>query len=273
MGIFKNYLLVSDIDGTLLDNGVIPQRNIEAIDYFIKESGKFSIASGRSIEAVRPIYKNSHSNAPCVVFNGAVVFDYNLDKIVCEIELDDQDKSLLAPIMNRFPTVGVEVHSGRKLYVIRRTKEVDDHIEYESIASEDMSLEDVMSLTWTKSIIMTEDGEIMKQLMEFCDTLSPKSAYFLPTSNIYLELTSSNANKAKGIAHLKDYLGKGYTVCAIGDYYNDIEMLKYADIGCSTADSPQAVKDVSDYEACKCSEGAVADFIEYLAEKIHKDLA
>ena len=84
MGIFKNYLLVSDVDGTLLENGVIPQRNIEAIDYFIKESGKFSICSGRSIEAVRPIHKHSHSNAPCVVFNGANVFDYGLDKIVCE---------------------------------------------------------------------------------------------------------------------------------------------------------------------------------------------
>lgn len=268
MGIFKNYLLVSDIDGTLLKNGVIPKRNIEAIDYFIKESGKFSIASGRSIEAVRPINKKSHCNAPSVVYNGAFVYDYEADKAVWQTELSDKAKLILEPIMDKFPTIGVEVHSGKKLYVVRSSKEVEDHIAYESITSENIDLADVMRFPWTKSILMTNDQEIMNELQQFADSLMPDNAYFLRTDIPYYELTSINADKAKGIARLKDYLGKEYKVCAIGDYYNDLEMLKHADIACCVKDSPQEVKAESDYIACKCSDGAVADFIEYLAKSI-----
>jgi len=268
MGIFKNHLLVSDIDGTLLENGLIPKRNIEAIDYFTKESGKFSIASGRSIEAVRPIYKMSHCNAPGVTCNGAIIFDFDSDNAVWQTELTEAAKQIIEPIMNKFPSVGVEVHSGKKLYIVRNSREIEDHIAYEKITSENIDLADAKKLLWTKSILMTSDAETMKELQEFADSLLPNSEYFVRTGNPYYELTSIKANKAKGIEHLKDYLGKGYTVCAIGDYYNDIDMLKYADIACCVEDSPSEVKAVSDYVSCKCSDAAVADFIEYLANKL-----
>ena len=268
MGIFKDYLLVSDIDGTLLTNGVIPKRNIEAIDYFIKESGKFSVASGRSIEAVRPIYKMSHCNAPCVTCNGAVIFDFESDNAVWQTWLAEDAKQIIEPIMNKFPSVGVEVHSGKKLYIVRNSREIEDHIVYEKVTAENIDLADAKKLPWTKSILMTSNTEIMKELQKYSDSLLPKSEYFVRTGNPYYELTSINANKAKGIGHLKDHLGKGYTVCAIGDYYNDVEMLKYADIACCVEDSPSEVKAVSDYVSCKCSDAAVADFIEYLANKL-----
>lgn len=50
---FDGCLLVSDIDGTLVHDGKIPERNIEKIKEFKKQGGKFTIASGRSFEACR----------------------------------------------------------------------------------------------------------------------------------------------------------------------------------------------------------------------------
>mgnify|MGYP001536752143 FL=1 len=54
---------------------------------------------------------------------------------------------------------------------------------------------------------------------------------------------------------------------AIGDYYNDLEMIKKADISAVPAGTPRDIEMYADYTACSCEDGAVADFIDYLAKK------
>lgn len=63
-GKFSDYLLVSDMDATLLDdNHTISEENRQAIDYFIKNGGRFTVATGRMVEAVRAYMPNLHINA------------------------------------------------------------------------------------------------------------------------------------------------------------------------------------------------------------------
>ena len=60
-GKFSDYLLVSDMDATLLDdNHTISEENRQAIDYFIKNGGRFTVATGRMVEAVRAYMPNLH---------------------------------------------------------------------------------------------------------------------------------------------------------------------------------------------------------------------
>ena len=67
-GKFSDYLLVSDMDATLLDdNHTISEENRQAIDYFIKNGGRFTVATGRMVEAVRAYMPNLHINAPAVL--------------------------------------------------------------------------------------------------------------------------------------------------------------------------------------------------------------
>ena len=79
-GKFSDYLLVSDMDATLLDdNHTISEENRQAIDYFIKNGGRFTVATGRMVEAVRAYMPNLHINAPAVLHNGAKIYDYEKD--------------------------------------------------------------------------------------------------------------------------------------------------------------------------------------------------
>lgn len=60
-GKFSDYLLVSDMDATLLnDDHIISEENRQAIDYFIKNGGRFTVATGRMVEAVRAYMPNLH---------------------------------------------------------------------------------------------------------------------------------------------------------------------------------------------------------------------
>jgi 3-deoxy-D-manno-octulosonate 8-phosphate phosphatase KdsC-like HAD superfamily phosphatase len=51
---------------------------------------------------------------------------------------------------------------------------------------------------------------------------------------------------------------------AIGDYYNDVQMLKLADVSAVPCDSPEDIKSLANYITNTCENGAVADFIDYL---------
>ena len=49
MGKFDNCFIISDIDHTFLaNNSTVPQNNLDALDYFKSEGGKFTFATGRS---------------------------------------------------------------------------------------------------------------------------------------------------------------------------------------------------------------------------------
>ena len=72
----KDILLVSDIDGTLIDSQYrIPERNREAIQRWMAQGGGFAIATGRSWESVEKCLGDLRVNRPCVLANGGLLYD------------------------------------------------------------------------------------------------------------------------------------------------------------------------------------------------------
>ena len=78
----------------------------------------------------------------------------------------------------------------------------------------------------------------------------------------------SGVSKAGALASLLKMLNiKKGGYFAIGDYYNDVPMVKAADIGAVTAEAPEDVKRAANKVVGSAADGAVADFIEYLKER------
>ena len=77
MGRYSNMLMVSDFDRTLTDyDHKIPKANIDAINYFISEGGLFTVGTGRARNTFLPKVGTVPLNAPCIVSNGAEIYDY-----------------------------------------------------------------------------------------------------------------------------------------------------------------------------------------------------
>ena len=53
---------------------------------------------------------------------------------------------------------------------------------------------------------------------------------------------------------------------AIGDYYNDLELLQAAHFSATLADAPQDIKVHADMVCASCLEGGVAEFLGYLRQ-------
>ena len=74
-------------------------------------------------------------------------------------------------------------------------------------------------------------------------------------------------SKGTALKHLRSVLGiKDGCLFGIGDYYNDVEMLKVVDIPAVTLGAPDDLKQMAKYITCSCADGAVADFIDYLVK-------
>ena len=54
------------------------------------------------------------------------------------------------------------------------------------------------------------------------------------------------------------------TLVAIGDFYNDLEMIRTADIGVAVANAPDDIKAQADMVVCSVLEGATADLVSKL---------
>ena len=62
---FKGMLLACDMDGTLLDDSKqIPAENLRALQYFTKQGGRLSLATGRSPHAIGTYIDQLPVNAP-----------------------------------------------------------------------------------------------------------------------------------------------------------------------------------------------------------------
>lgn len=268
-GRFAGCLLASDIDGTLVSDGRIPERNLAAIRRFTDEGGLFTLATGRSIESARRYAEAAGVNCSAIVFNGAIGYDFMEEKTLWRESLPASAKALIPPILARFPDIGVEVHSGRRLFVLNHTPDVDRHVAYERIPVIDADFDAVMDEDWTKVLFAMGQNDRLAQLHAYCEQLSVTGCYFLKTADCYYELTCDGVSKGAALTRLGALMGvPPARTFAIGDYYNDMELVEAAGVGCFVETAPAELLELADYVACSCEKGAVADFIDELGQTL-----
>ena len=73
---FSDVLLTVDFDRTLTGpDSKIPQRNIEAIEYFMANGGKFTVNTGRSTATFWQYLDTIPVNAPFLLYNGSATWE------------------------------------------------------------------------------------------------------------------------------------------------------------------------------------------------------
>lgn len=277
MGIFSGCLFACDIDGTLMSSGKINPRNIEKIEFFMNEGGYFSLSTGRTVGAVGPVLDKIKRVSPSVVANGCMIYDYENKKTLDELFLPENEYYIAKKVLDMGLNVGIEAHSGEKILTIKETQETRDHQEYEWISGENVSFEEASKYRWNKVVYFFDNEKELalvkamiakeKAVSAFSDT----SAVISGRKRKYYEQFPAGVSKASELDKLKNILKieKG-CYFAMGDYYNDLEMIKNADISAVPEDTPDDIKAYADYIAGSCEDGAVADFIDYLT-KIRKE--
>lgn len=117
-------LIASDMDGTLLFDQKISKENLEAIQAAQKKGVKFTIATGRSYEDVKPFLDEYGLTCECVVLNGGEYRDIT-GTIVEGIYIN---KSLVTEIISIISecNLAVEIYTNDGYYTTNTKEEILD---------------------------------------------------------------------------------------------------------------------------------------------------
>ena len=101
---FENILIASDYDGTLYnDEGIITAEVRDQIAYFIANGGRFTVSTGRTYQGFHA-YEPSYINAPVLLANGAVAYNYEKNCIVFADTVGESIFDALRDVHKHFPS-------------------------------------------------------------------------------------------------------------------------------------------------------------------------
>lgn len=265
--IFENCVLFSDIDGTLITyDKKIPERNLAAIQNFQDEGGLFTICTGRSAESLRRAFDVELLNFPAIIFNGGGIYDYQQEKYLKDSALDANVACYIDEAFEKYPDVGIEINVDNILYCVKYSPCSKRHVLTEKDRFEVIAFASLPRGQWKKVLFTGQEEDIDRLSTDFLSRdLQNKDYYFLRSEPGLFELLPTGAQKGIAVRELTHMFHIPIeNVYAIGDYYNDLTMLKAAGCACAVGGAPKRVKDAADYIACRCEDGAVADFIDFI---------
>lgn len=267
---FENWLVVSDIDGTL-NNKIrkLPRRNYDAIKKFTDLGGNFTLASGRLQSSLERNYNRITPNQPAVVLNGAGIYDYNAKKMLWRNTIGEKGRNFVKYIATEFDElfkrVDIGIYFDDYVYIVKsglmsKSTMYFDKAQHEYVKS----IDDVPEDGWMKVIFWSNPLTINK-LKEVVHHMENPDANFMLSSVFSLEMLQKDTHKGVGIMKLADMLGiEKSHVAAIGDYYNDWDMLKTVGLPACAGQAPSSIHKICKFEACHCNQGCVADLLEYI---------
>ena len=272
MGIYSDVLLTVDYDRTLTaTDATIPERNLEAIRYFMENGGAFTVNTGRSLPMTRVFRDIVPVNAPLLLYNGSAAYDLEAGELsFCrEIRMDLWET--IHTCLELFPDLTVEVQGIDAHYRFTENPGWDAYSEHQLCAHafapegadlgaflkftlygefRDVTVADLHETLPGEQERMDAAEELLKERFgEYCEV-------FRAAARI-IDVHARGVSKARSARELQQKLGRKILVC-VGDALNDLSMMRDADYAFAPADGIIA----ADFETvCPCGEGAVADVI------------
>lgn len=251
MGKFDGYLICTDYDGTFATKGEPVEKNIPAIRYFTENGGYFTIATGRSVDFIREKGLDTLINAPACLYNGSLVYDYGANKILrtrylpfTVAEFFDLIKPLLPRVENidLYEDVGTWIHqplgdiTGFHLQEKQRKLLCRFATEAEADA-----------------------------FRAAAEMLLPPGLCSLSKSWAFgVEFNPVDGTKGHALDFVKSYLPGVHTTIGVGNYDNDLSLLRHADISAAPDGSQESVLAAAKLHLRPCADGAIADLIDRL---------
>lgn len=266
----KKVLLITDMDGTFLPTNKIPSKvNLEAVKRFQEAGGKFSIATGRALQATSQYFEDFEINFPMIVSNGGLVYDYINKKALFKQYLPIKAREIAEDILGKFVNLGCEVITEDNVNVIRLNEQERKHIKICKVNPNYTDFDNAPE-GWFK-ILFADTKENLDRVQEYVESKGYNGVDFVRSDLCYYEILPLSNSKGSALKAMRDVCNMdGYTIVAVGDYNNDIEMIIEADVGICPANAVKEVSDVSDIKLTQsCDENAIAVVIDYIFSKVN----
>ncbi|MBM4355107.1 MAG: HAD family phosphatase [Deltaproteobacteria bacterium] len=258
-----------DMDGTALgtDHQVRPA-TMRALEQYKACGGQVGVATGRTLEQVRPFLGALAPTLPVVLFNGAVSVDPDGQQVRSVQRLEPGVVVHVLEAGAGDPDVtGIVVHDVEETVIDRKTEELDRDLEaglikptrvHEGAAA-------AFSGNAVKVMVVTRPGTVDGVAARVGAAVG-ESARTLVTSPRTVEVVPIGVNKAVGILAALSQAGIDPAgVLLFGDSGNDVEMLSQVGIGIAMGNCRPEACDAAMLRIGNNGTDAIAQVIERLA--------
>jgi Cof subfamily protein (haloacid dehalogenase superfamily) len=263
-------LLVLDIDGTIAgQSNDIREPVKQAIAQAQAKGIQVAIATGRMYCSALRFHQEIGSTLPMLAYQGAWIQDPATQKIYQHLPLSRTTAEQLLDYFETEPLrslLSVHFYINDQLYVREITPETKVYAQRAEIVPLPVGdLRQALTAEPTKVLALCEDTAIIDQLLgSLRQQYTPAELYLTKSVATFFEATHPGANKGTGVRYLaEEILGlAAHNVMAIGDNFNDVEMLEYAGLGVAMGNAPDGVKAIAKWVAPGVEQDGAAAAIE-----------
>jgi Cof subfamily protein (haloacid dehalogenase superfamily) len=256
-------LIAFDLDGTLLDrNREISDRNAAALRRAEAEGLIVVLASGRAISTILPFAEQIGVVGPVVSCNGAFVVDAGRREVFHQGLPDSARRT----IFDFAASSGVHLNLYLRSEVhftslgafgqeyVRRTRFLQPTVS---------ALEVMRGMEATKMLFMDTTEVIASHTEQMRAQLDPAEAVIALSEADYVEFLPPGVTKGRGLEELVTSMGIDRSeVAAIGDYWNDLEMVEWAGFGGAVDNAVSGVKEAAKVIVADHNDDGAAEFVE-----------
>ena len=200
---------------------------------------------------MRKLFDSVGYSAPVIALNGAYIYDVAKETEIKRTYMSGLESSMILSILNAVESIErANFHTSR------------GHIKLlpDELRSADSSLYDeVFKVTFNLERSREKSDAAKAKIRE----IVPEYFEIVRSSFGCVEVVDPRNTKEKATRLVADYVHADKLVC-VGDFENDISMVRDADIGYAVANATEELKAVADRITVSVDEGAIAAIIEEL---------
>lgn len=264
-----------DLDGTAVEkeNHIAPNL-VTFFEKMIGDKCQLIFITGRTFFFSTPLFSDWKVPYTLAPYNGASLISMPHKEVIQNLYISDKEIQVLERLLTPFhlPIVGyTSVDEGEKSYskkmelssCVAEAKERRRKVLYEAMHDVE-TLADIDKPFLAVRILATEEeahgiAELVKEELELStilmtDTVNPGFCI--------VQIANAHVGKDRALdTYLKEYPKKPYVIAA-GDDYNDIPLLKVADVAIAMEHAPAGVKSYADIVAPPIMQGGLQHALE-----------
>ncbi|MFX3631245.1 MAG: HAD family hydrolase [Candidatus Pristimantibacillus sp.] len=260
----KNILLVSDLDGTLLTSSQkISEENVAAIRRFEEEGGLFTLATGRTEQAVASFIEQLNLRTPLILYNGAKIYCPITHKVLYEKTIVIPDVLWNFILSELSDDLTLLVYRDGEVYAPHRSELLERHERKDGVVCQALP-QDKQNDPITKLLLIANSPLDLIKFEKKVEEIGLPSELVYSEHN-YLEILPLHASKGNSLLELLQLLpNKELFTIAVGDNLNDLTIIRQADHGYAVENAHPTLKTNAKSITVHHDHHAIADIINEL---------
>lgn len=247
-------LVVGDLDGTIRSRTLGITEGVRRGVAEARARGvRVCVATGRMWRSAERWVRALGADPPVILYNGGRVFDFVADRILFERRLPREAARGALAVLRQDPAVQIHLFLNDRVYVERPHPLTDAYVADDGLSYEIVpAFEALLGEDPHKMLVIGAPERVQALGRAIREARVPVHA--VQSEPTYLEILPEGISKGTALRAMMDALGiPAAEVVAVGDNWNDVEMLEAAGLGVAMGHAPEGVRARADH-VCGTSE-------------------